>query len=131
MYRLRDLSLLLILFTVSACASYRPVTRHPSSPSYKQDGVASWYGPGFQGRKTANGERFDPNALTCAHRTLPFGTVVRVTNLENNKMVTVRVNDRGPFRESRLIDLSLEAARVLNFVKQGMTHVHVEWVPSL
>ncbi len=85
--------------------------RPPSSPS--QAGIASWYGPGFHGRKTANGERFDMNALTAAHPKLPFGSWVRVRNLLNGRSVDVRINDRGPFIKRRIIDLSRAAARAL------------------
>lgn len=89
-------------------------------------GRASWYGPGFHGRRTANGEVFNQNALTAAHRTLPFGTVVRVTNLSNNSQVTVRINDRGPFTGGRIIDLSAEAARVIGLHRAGVGTVRVE-----
>ncbi|MDR7039318.1 rare lipoprotein A (peptidoglycan hydrolase) [Methylobacterium sp. BE186] len=78
-----------------------------------QSGVASWYGPGFQGRRTANGERFNTHALTAAHRTLPFGTKVRVTNRLNGRSVVVRINDRGPFVGGRVIDLSNASARAI------------------
>jgi rare lipoprotein A len=80
-----------------------------------QIGKASWYGRLFQGHPTANGENFDMNGLTCAHRSLPMGSLVRVTNLSNNKTVVVRVNDRGPLPRSRVIDLSYAAARFLGF----------------
>ncbi len=78
-----------------------------------QAGVASWYGPGFHGRTTANGERFNTHALTAAHRTLPFGTKVRVTNKNNGRSVVVRINDRGPYVGGRVIDLSNASARAL------------------
>nr|WP_238193251.1 septal ring lytic transglycosylase RlpA family protein [Methylobacterium frigidaeris] len=78
-----------------------------------QAGVASWYGPGFHGRKTANGERFNTHALTAAHRSLPFGTQVRVTNSTNGRSVVVRINDRGPYVGGRVIDLSNAAARAI------------------
>ncbi|MHB2209783.1 septal ring lytic transglycosylase RlpA family protein [Methylobacterium sp. CM6257] len=78
-----------------------------------QAGVASWYGPGFNGRTTANGERFNTHALTAAHRTLPFGTKVRVTNKSNGRSVVVRINDRGPYVGGRVIDLSNASARAL------------------
>ena len=78
-----------------------------------QSGVASWYGPGFQGRRTANGERFNTHALTAAHRTLSFGTRVRVTNKVNGRSVVVRINDRGPFVGGRVIDLSNASARAI------------------
>jgi rare lipoprotein A len=82
-------------------------------------GKASWYGPGFQGKRTASGERFDMNALTAAHRTLPFGTRVRVRNLRNGREVVVRVNDRGPNVNDRIIDLSKAAAAALDLVQAG------------
>ena len=81
--------------------------------SNQQAGVASWYGPGFHGRKTANGERFNMNALTAAHRTLPLGTQVVVTNRSNGRSVVVRINDRGPYVGRRLIDLSKASAQAI------------------
>ncbi|OAH20816.1 hypothetical protein AX289_27270 [Methylorubrum populi] len=88
--------------------------------------IASWYGPGFHGRLTANGERFDQNALTAAHWTLPLGTPVRVTDLATGRHVDVRVNDRGPHpRLRRLIDLSLGAARALGITHRGLARVRV------
>ncbi len=89
-------------------------------------GQASWYGPGFHGRRTANGEVFNQNALTAAHRTLPFGTLVRVTNLNNNRQVVVRINDRGPFSRGRIIDLSAGAAREVGLISAGVASVQVE-----
>ncbi|WP_271438507.1 septal ring lytic transglycosylase RlpA family protein [Pontixanthobacter luteolus] len=89
-------------------------------------GVASYYGRRFHGRKTANGERFNMNALTAAHRTLPFGTEVRVTNPRNGKSVTVRINDRGPFARSRTIDLSRAAATEIGLIKRGHGTVELE-----
>lgn len=88
-----------------------------------QRGGASWYGPGFHGRRTASGERFDVNALTAAHRTLPFGTVVRVHSLVNGREVEVRITDRGPFIRSRVIDLSRAAARELGMLGLGFKEV--------
>jgi rare lipoprotein A len=81
--------------------------------SGQQAGVASWYGPGFHGRKTANGERFNMNALTAAHRTLPLGTQVRVTNTHTGRSVVVRINDRGPYVGQRVIDLSKASAQAI------------------
>ena len=95
-----------------------------------QEGEASWYGPGFQGRQTASGERFDTNKLTAAHRTLPFGTMVRVTNRDNGKSVTVRINDRGPFIAGRIIDLSQAAAERLDMLKTGTAQVVIETVST-
>ena len=93
-----------------------------------QTGQASWYGLRFQGHKTATGEKFDMNALTCAHRSLPLGTWLRVTNLRNRKSVLVRVNDRGPMVESRIIDLSYAAARAVGI--GGTSKVKLEQVPA-
>jgi rare lipoprotein A len=84
-----------------------------------QIGQASWYGPHFQGKKTANGEAFDMNSLTCAHRSLPLGSWVRVTNLKNRKTIFVRVNDRGPVPENRVVDLSYAAARAVGLAGIG------------
>ena len=93
-------------------------------------GAASWYGPGFYGRRTANGETFRPDTLTAAHRTLPFGTRVRVTNLVNGKTVVVRINDRGPFRRHRMIDLAHGAATVLQMKQDGEVPVALEILDS-
>jgi rare lipoprotein A len=93
-----------------------------------QLGVASWYGKFFEGRTTASGEPFDPNQLTCAHRTLPLGSVLRVTNLRNNKSVIVTVNDRGPVPENRVIDLSRAAANALEFHDEGLAPVKIELI---
>ncbi len=82
-------------------------------------GMASWYGPGFHGRKTANGERFNTHALTAAHKTLPFGTQVRVTNERTGRSVVVRINDRGPFAHGRVIDLSKAAAQAVGISGVG------------
>jgi len=89
-------------------------------------GKASYYAEKYHGRKTASGETFDMNALTAAHRTLPFGTVCRVTNLSNQKKVNVKINDRGPFIEGRIIDLSKGAAKALDALKSGVIEVKIE-----
>ena len=89
-------------------------------------GAASWYGPGFYGRTTANGERFRKGTLTAAHRTLPFGTKVRVTNLSNGRSVVVRINDRGPFKYHRVIDLAHGAASQLQMMQAGEVLVKLE-----
>jgi rare lipoprotein A (peptidoglycan hydrolase) len=94
------------------------------------EGRASWYGPKFSGRKTANGEIFDPNQLTAAHKTLPFGTLVRVYNLDNGASVVVRINDRGPFKPGRVIDLSKAAAENLKMIASGTAHVRLEVVST-
>ena len=91
--------------------------------SFREEGLASWYGRGFEGRPTATGEIYDPNLLTAAHRSLPFGTEVTVTNLQNMRQVTVRINDRGPFVDGRVIDISEAAARALDLVQAGIAPV--------
>lgn len=105
---------------VAGCA-----TRAPRSPTTTV-GVASWYGPGFHGRRTATGERYDQHRLTAAHRTWPLGTAVRVTHLESGRSVVVRINDRGPFVDDREIDLSYGAARQLGMVQQGTARVRLD-----
>jgi rare lipoprotein A len=92
---------------------------------YLGEGLASYYGPGLHGRRTASGERFDQNALTAAHRTARFGSCLRVVNMENGKSVEVRVNDRGPFKAERIIDVSLGAARKLQMVDKGLARVRL------
>lgn len=96
-----------------------------------QEGLASYYADKFVGRKTANGERYHHAKKTAAHPKLPFGTIVQVTNLENSKHVVVRINDRGPFKQGRIIDLSRSAAEALDFVDKGLVKVRVEVVGSL
>jgi len=98
--------------------------------AYEQEGLASWYGGKFQGRQTANGEIFDTNKFTAAHKTLVFGTVVKVTNLENGESTVVRINDRGPFIPGRIIDLSRAAAVAIGLAGKGVAKVRVEELPS-
>ncbi len=93
--------------------------------AWEQEGIASWYGGIFQGRKTANGEIYDTYLFTCAHKTLPFGTMLEVTNLANGKVVEVRVNDRGPFVDDRIIDLSYAAAHELDMIRDGTAQVRI------
>ena len=99
----------------------------PVPPTFLQTGIASWYGPRFHGKLTASGEVFNQNEFTAAHRTLPWGSKVKVTNLDNGKSVEVRINDRGPFGKGRIIDLSRAAARALDMVKSGIAQVRIEW----
>jgi rare lipoprotein A len=98
----------------------------PSTGRQVRGGIASWYGPGFHGRRTANGERYNQNGYTAAHKSLPFGTKVRVTNLRTGKSVMVRINDRGPFIRGRVIDLSAGAARVIGVHSSGVAPVQLE-----
>jgi rare lipoprotein A len=104
------------------CATTGP----PAGGRGPEIGIASYYGRAHDGRRTASGEVFDMHQLTAAHRTLPFGTRVRVTNLANGRDIVVRINDRGPFRRGRIIDLSYAAARRLAFTGRGLTKVKVE-----
>jgi rare lipoprotein A len=97
-------------------------------PNYDETGLASWYGEAFNGRPTALGERFDMNALSAAHKTLPLPSLVEVTNLDNGKTTTLRVNDRGPFVQGRIIDLSKGAAEELGMLRTGIARVRVRYV---
>ena len=116
---------LAVVCLLGACAPF--AQRAPSHPTtFTQVGLASWYGGAFAGHRTASGELFDPNAMTAAHRTLPLGAKVRVTNVENGRTITVRINDRGPADESRIIDLSRAAADALGFRASGVTKVKLE-----
>ena len=99
-----------------------------STGSTLDTGVASWYGSKFHGKMTANGETYNMNDLTAAHRSLPFNTVVKVTNLDNGKTVRVRINDRGPYVDNRVIDLSREAARKIDMESTGVAQVRLELV---
>ena len=112
--------------TVTGSISQPISQAHIATGNAFQRGTASWYGPGFHGRRTASGERFNPQAMTAAHRTLPLGTRLRVTNKANGRSVVVRINDRGPFAKNRLIDLSLGAARELQMVRAGTAKVTLE-----
>ena len=105
---------------LAACATPRRV-----GGRYVEEGIASWYGPKFHGRRTASGEVFDMHRLTAAHPWLPFGTIVRVTNLENGLSVVVRINDRGPFVKGRIIDLSYAAAKKIRMLRRN-ARVRVE-----
>ena len=112
----------------AGCAAHRsaPDLSSPASSAGVIDtGLASWYGERFQGRRTASGERFDLHQFTAAHRTLPFGTRVRVHNLDNGREVVVRINDRGPFKGGRVIDLSRAAAAAIGIVQSGTARVAV------
>ena len=100
---------------------------HPKEdPYYDEVGFASWYGPDFHGKYTANGEKYNMNSLTAAHKTLPLPTFVKVTNLENGRSIVLRVNDRGPFVKGRILDVSRRGAQLLGFDKQGVTKVRVQ-----
>jgi rare lipoprotein A len=117
----RPVGLLIALLVATACAhAPRGGEREPVA-----EGLASYYGSAFRGHRTANGERFDPEAFTAAHRTLAFGTCLRVENAENGRSVRVRVNDRGPFVKGRVVDVSEAAARALDFIQRGVARVRL------
>jgi rare lipoprotein A len=120
----------LLLFILSgvamiACAAPRLALEPPRPSAPIEEGVASWYGPGFHGRRTASGEVFDQTALTAAHPTLAFGTRLLVVNLDNGLEVEVRINDRGPFVDGRIIDVSHRAAELLGMVDPGTARVRL------
>lgn len=110
------------LALLAGCASQGQV----DPQGYRAEGQASYYGARHHGNKTASGERFDQHALTAAHRSLPFGSRVQVTNLRNDKRVVVRINDRGPYSKKRIIDLSQKAAEQLDMLRDGVVPVRVE-----
>ena len=114
-------------FAVGAC-TVLPKGQADLDVSMKERGIASWYGEDFHGWLTANGETYDMEALTAAHRTLPLGTWVLVTNIENGKQVRVRINDRGPYLYGRVLDLSLAGARELDMVDSGVAAIQLEVV---
>lgn len=100
-------------------------------PGFTQEGIASYYAGRWIGRKTANGERYRAHDMTAAHKTLPFNTMVRVTNLRNGKSVIVRINNRGPYIKGRIIDLSIAAAREIDMVSRGIVRVRIEKVDKI
>ncbi len=113
-------------FAEPSVRSKETAPAHPSGKASVAKGIASFYAHDFHGKKTANGETFDMHALTAAHRSFPFNTKVRVTNLDNGRSCIVRINDRGPFKLERIIDLSLGAAEVLDMKKSGTASVSLE-----
>jgi rare lipoprotein A len=120
--------LFVALVFLSACGTTRPDQwwEGPDGKDHAMVGKASWYGDRFEGRKTASGEPFHMREFTAAHRTLPFGTVVRVVEEETRKKVVVRINDRGPFTKGRVIDLSKAAAEDLGMIRAGVVSVYLE-----
>jgi peptidoglycan lytic transglycosylase len=126
---------LALFFGTSDFAEAKKATRSKVSQTKKskkksQRGTASWYGSTHQGKRTASGEKFNMNALTAAHRTLPMGSVVKIKSLTTGKSVVVRINDRGPFAHGRIIDVSKAAAQKLGFIKRGTDRVEVSIVSS-
>jgi len=127
---LLTLSLLVLGALVPGDAIAR-AARQRAARAKRESGWCSYYGREFYHRRTASGERLDPNQLTAAHRTLPFGTRVRVTNLANGKRVVVRINDRGPFKKDRVLDVTPAAARRLGFANEGLAHVRLDVLDKL
>lgn len=129
-----SLATLLVLVSGGCARVGRPAPPPPAPPAgdvvpgWVEEGIASWYGPGFHGRTTASGEVYDMEASTAAHPSLPFGTVVRVHNLETGRVTELRVNDRGPFVRGRIIDVSRRGARELGLLGPGIARVRVEVV---
>jgi rare lipoprotein A len=141
-------SLLFVVFFCGGCASIADVSlreeqtprgslttgdensNSQKTPRFVQSGKASWYGPGFHGRVTASGEPFDEAGLTAAHKSFPLGSKAKVTNLTNGNSVEVKINDRGPFTEGRIIDLSRAAARALGILESGIALVRVELIAA-
>lgn len=134
--------MILVIFLCCSCACKRPPVAKPGYPKpykvlgqwyqpvgdakgFRERGTASWYGSDFHGKRTANGEIYDMDGMTAAHKTLPLGTLVRVSNLENNREVEVRINDRGPFVQGRIIDLSREAAKRIGMMGAGTARVEI------
>lgn len=128
--RVEHIWVVLIILTIGACSSSPPKpTYFPGYPiGYVERGTASWYGPGFQGNKTANGEQYDMYRLTAAHRTLPLGSIAVVRSINSGRQVTVRINDRGPFAKGRMLDLSLAGAKALGMVGNGTDRVELRVV---
>ncbi|HHR85525.1 septal ring lytic transglycosylase RlpA family protein [Candidatus Bipolaricaulota bacterium] len=111
------------LYIISVVAVIGAIVLWQVAGPYYEVGIASWYGPGFQGNRTANGEVYDMYGISAAHKTLPFGTIVRVVDLDTGRSIVVRINDRGPFIEGRIIDLSKGAAEKLGIVDKGIARV--------
>ena len=130
-FRVAFAVLLLAQLLAAACSGNRkPASAPPTLGVPLERGVASWYGPKFNGKMTANGERYDMNALTAAHPSLPFGTKIGVRNTRTGREVMVRVNDRGPYSKNRIIDLSYAAAREVGVVGPGTASVEIYLVPA-
>lgn len=121
------------MYLISVVAVIGAIVLWQVAGPYYEVGIASWYGPGFQGKRTANGEVYDMYGISAAHKTLPFGTIVKVVDLDTGKSVVVRINDRGPFIAGRIIDLSKGAAEKLGIIGKGIAHVGlriVRWPAS-
>ena len=132
LYNIRHLFIITIALVISSCAS--SAHRPPYKIGYVERGIASWYGEAFHGKPTSSGEIYNMYDLTAAHKLMPLGTVAKITNLENDQSVVVKINDRGPFIEGRIIDLSYSAAREIGMAEKGLSRVEIEvmkWGESL
>ena len=116
----------IFIFSTILSSCSLPVSREPYASGYIERGIASWYGEEFHGRPTSSGEIYDMHALTAAHKLMPLGTVAKVTNLENGRSVIVKINDRGPFIDDRIIDLSYGSAGAIDMVETGLAPVEIE-----
>ncbi len=132
MKKRKAIIILLSLLILGGCTVYKydyydapRIDLSSLGENYYQEGMASWYGEKFHGRKTANGERYDMYGYTAAHRTLPFNTEIIVVNMENGKKVRVRVNDRGPFVRGRILDLSYGAAKKIGMIQSGVVKIRI------
>ncbi len=117
-----------LMFLLAACGGTTPPPMTSVSENWSEQGIASWYGPGFDGKRTASGEVYDMEDMTAAHKRLPFGTLVQVENLDNGLRTEVRINDRGPFVDDRIIDLSRAAAREIEMLGPGTARVRISVV---
>lgn len=132
LFNIRHLFIFIVAFVVSSCTF--PAHRSPYAAGYVERGMASWYGEDFHGRPTSSGEIYDMYGLTAAHKLMPLGTVAKITNLDNGRSVVVKINDRGPFVDGRVIDLSYSAASEIDMVKEGVSKVEIKvlkWGESL
>ncbi len=132
LFNIRHLFIFIVAFVVSSCTF--PAYRSPYAAGYVERGMASWYGEDFHGRPTSSGEIYDMYGLTAAHKLMPLGTVAKITNLDNGRSVVVKINDRGPFVDGRVIDLSYSAASEIDMVKEGVSKVEIKvlkWGESL
>ncbi len=131
--KVKVIFLILSLVVVSSSCSFLFGKKNDNSTNsaqvgeHSETGIASYYGDKYEGKPTASGEKFRQNLLTAAHRTLPFGTMVTVTNLKNDKKIRVRINDRGPFKAGRVIDVTRKGAELLDFVRNGLVEVKIEY----
>ena len=132
LFNIRHLFIVIVALVVSSCAF--PAYRSPYAAGYVERGIASWYGEDFHGKPTSSGEIYNMYDLTAAHKLMPLGTVAKITNLDNDRSVVVKINDRGPFIDGRIIDLSYSAATEIGMMEKGLSRVEIKvlkWGKSL